>query len=455
MDSVAWSCPRCRRRVPKSILTCRCGFRRESLTARPILQAPQPAVRLRSPVQWVGWGLAAVLLVIVVGQWWGRPVPEKPADTGAPSQENLAVRREMTPTRNTYQLDLVPSVPAPSETPTLESDLPPALNVVEENDLKTRPSQRPLEDIISDVLPAVVSIETDSGSGSGFFVSDDTVITNYHVVEKDLAPHVKLSSDESLSANVIRVLEEQDLALVRVNAPKEQQPQLTLTRAENVRVGQEVMVIGSPLGFLQSTVTRGIVSAVRTTDKVTIIQTDAAINPGNSGGPLINKDGEVIGISTAKVAGEELEALGFAVAADHAQELIDGGGSAPRVRTSGFEEIRASGKRLFDDRVAELATQADRVDILWKRYVSYCIGQTNGGMAYGREWFGVWSGPVMIPNQDLPECQAMRDDIVSLAVAIRAGMQKAEEDARHASVYPGDRRTIRRKYGMDWTGWDR
>ncbi|MGH9391883.1 MAG: S1C family serine protease, partial [Vicinamibacteria bacterium] len=85
-----------------------------------------------------------------------------------------------------------------------------------------------------------------------------------------------------------------------------------------------VYVIGSPMGVLESSVTRGIVSAIRPFEGATLVQTDAAINPGNSGGPLLDRSGRVVGIATMKVA--EGESIGFAVAADHARELLQGGG---------------------------------------------------------------------------------------------------------------------------------
>ena len=87
---------------------------------------------------------------------------------------------------------------------------------------------------------------------------------------------------------------------------------------DDVAVGQDVVAIGSAF-LLEATVTRGIVSAIRTANDVTFVQTDAAINPGNSGGPLLNSYGEVIGINVAKLAGAE--SLGLAIAADHARAL--------------------------------------------------------------------------------------------------------------------------------------
>ena len=91
------------------------------------------------------------------------------------------------------------------------------------------------------------------------------------------------------------------------------------------RVGQEVIAIGSALGVLSNTVTRGIVSAVRQVGAVTLVQTDAAINPGNSGGPLLDRQGMVIGVNSMTVGQAGGEGVAFAVAIDHVTQLLDSG----------------------------------------------------------------------------------------------------------------------------------
>jgi hypothetical protein len=170
----------------------------------------------------------------------------------------------------------------------------------------------------------VVSIISDEGRGSGFLVDPETVITNHHVVGGAKNVLVKLSSGGALSGSVERISESHDLALVRLDRKLTDRRSLELASVEALRVGQEVYVIGSPMGVLESSVTRGIVSAIRPFEGATLVQTDAAINPGNSGGPLVDRSGRVVGIATMKVA--EGESIGFAVAADHARELLHGGG---------------------------------------------------------------------------------------------------------------------------------
>jgi hypothetical protein len=181
-----------------------------------------------------------------------------------------------------------------------------------------------LEETIGHAIESVVSILSDEGRGSGFLVDPRTVITNHHVVGASRSVLVKLSNGSALSGTVERIAEGHDLALVRLDRDLTDRRSLELSSVSQVRVGQEVYVIGSPLGVLESSVTRGIVSAIRPFEGATLVQTDAAINPGNSGGPLLDRSGRVVGIATMKVA--EGESIGFAVAADHARELLQGGG---------------------------------------------------------------------------------------------------------------------------------
>src|SRR5262249_10916183 len=124
-------------------------------------------------------------------------------------------------------------------------------------------------------------------------------------------------------ARVESTAPEFDIAVLRVAGTAATQPTLALGSAARARAGQEVIVLGTPMG-LQNTVTRGIVSAMRQRGVVTLVQTDAAINPGNSGGPLLDRDGNVLGIATMSVKAGVAQGLSFAVAIDHAQELLAG-----------------------------------------------------------------------------------------------------------------------------------
>ena len=164
--------------------------------------------------------------------------------------------------------------------------------------------------------------------GSGFVISaDGYIVTNNHVVEGADSIKVNLRADGngevSYDAEVVGTDKETDLALLKIKA-KVSLPYLSFGDSDSLKVGQWVMAIGNPFG-LDHTVTAGIVSAKGRTIGAgpydNFIQTDASINPGNSGGPLINLDGQVIGINTAIIASGQ--GIGFAIPSRLARQVID------------------------------------------------------------------------------------------------------------------------------------
>jgi serine protease Do len=165
------------------------------------------------------------------------------------------------------------------------------------------------------------------GIGSGFIIDPSgKVITNYHVVEGQKRIFVITNDSKIFKAKVIRESEEDDLAVLEIDSPSRNFRSVKFGDSDTLEVAEPVIAIGNPFG-LSFTVTSGIVSAVgRTTPdgKEGLIQTDAAVNPGNSGGPLINMDGEVIGINTMIYTskGGGFMGVAFAVPINKAKALL-------------------------------------------------------------------------------------------------------------------------------------
>ena len=206
--------------------------------------------------------------------------------------------------------------------------------------------------IAEEVMPSVVSItnlsvqqvqsffggiqEQESKSvGSGIIISQNDsellIITNNHVVEGNETLTVSFVDEESVEAQVKGTDAAKDLAVIAVQTKKikdttmDQIKVASLGNSDQLQVGESVIAIGNALGYGQS-VTSGIVSATgRELDGIDekLIQTDAAINPGNSGGALLNANGEVIGINTAKVATDTVEGMGYAISISSVSDIIE------------------------------------------------------------------------------------------------------------------------------------
>ncbi|XP_037550833.1 serine protease HTRA2, mitochondrial [Nematolebias whitei] len=206
-----------------------------------------------------------------------------------------------------------------------------------------------IADVVEKSTPAVVYIEIVGrnpfsgreipvSNGSGFIVSSDgLIITNAHVVANKRGVRVKLTNGDTYNATVQDVDHEADIATIKIT-PKNPLPTLKLAQSSDVRQGEFVVAMGSPFA-LRNTITSGIVSSAQRGSKelglansnMEYIQTDATIDFGNSGGPLINLDGEVIGINTMKVTA----GISFAIPSDHVRRFLEQGSKR---KTSWFSE---------------------------------------------------------------------------------------------------------------------
>jgi hypothetical protein len=337
------------------------------------------------------------------------------------------------------------------------------------------PATPDVADVVSRCAPAVVTIEAGGVTGTGFFVAPDLVLTNHHVVSRSAFVTLRMYGGGRAQGRVSSTAPQADLAILRTDGGGPGRRALELRPVASVRVGEEVLAIGSPgMGprALEATVTRGIVSGIRTMDGVTVLQTDAALNPGNSGGPLVDAQGRVVGINTAKAQGSE--SIGFAVVADYGQALVEGrrpGGRETAVRAAAgpapsFERFqpqiqyesdvaRETGTRQFEATVAGLRQHAVRFARMVERFRDACVNE----QAAGTSVRGLsWEAAERYVGDDrvvVPECFQFRSEIVELKSAIRAALGQAEEDARRAGVFPCTLRDLRRRHGLDWDGWDR
>jgi S1-C subfamily serine protease len=218
--------------------------------------------------------------------------------------------------------------------------------------------------VYKNVLPSVVNITATevrydffygpvplAGQGSGFILNKDgLILTNNHVIGNAQPGNISvtLSDKHQYKAKVEAVDKGHDLALLRINAPN-LVPAKLAESSSGLVVGQRVYAIGNPFG-LSGTMTRGIISAIRTirggeNDLIEgAIQTDASVNPGNSGGPLLNSRGEVIGITTmiASNGAEQSAGIGFAIPIDTAKAVLDDYAKYGRVRRPTLDIVTLS-----------------------------------------------------------------------------------------------------------------
>ena len=238
--------------------------------------------------------------------------------------------------------ELIPgATPAPTQAPASPAAAAPSAATTSTTTIQTTD----LTSIVASARESVVTITADGVSANGFspfsqqttgvgsgliLTSNGYILTNRHVVENSTTLSVQLLDGRTFPATIVKILSDNDLALVKVDATG--LSAATIGDSSRIEVGETAIAIGSPLGTYTETVTRGIVSGlgreVTVADETTrqrttlkdLIQTDAAINPGNSGGPLLDGTGAVIGINTAVAT--SAQGLGFAIPIGDASSLI-------------------------------------------------------------------------------------------------------------------------------------
>jgi hypothetical protein len=181
--------------------------------------------------------------------------------------------------------------------------------------------------LVATVRPAIVVITTENGQGTGFFVRPNGILaTNQHVIRGAQGIRVTLHSGETFErASVLAEDETKDLAILKIDAVD--MTSLPLGNSNDVEVGEEVLLVGTPSG-LEETFSNGIVSSVRILGNgVRVIQTNAPASPGSSGGPLISRSGEAIGVLA--YGWPEGENLNFAVAVNYLRGLLDNANLVP------------------------------------------------------------------------------------------------------------------------------
>ena len=448
-------CPACGRRVPRNVTTCRCGrmLPADAPAAAEAAQPPEPRSRSTSILVMVL--IVAALAGTVYRGWWITHRPSRtilniePQPSGSDSPVAAASAPAASPEARAWDASANAKEPTPPSPTTPET--------------KSAPTTPPasIEEMVDRVMPAVVLIETTAGRGSGFFISHDTLITNVHVVQNDAYVTLRKMDGSTVNARVDSRAPAYDIAVLKVATPSSSQTVIPMASAQSLKPGQEIVVIGSALGTLQNSVSRGIVSGLRSAGGATLVQTDAAVNPGNSGGPMLDRSGAVVGITT--MGYKNAEGLNFGVAIDHARDLLEGRltnlGSQ-----SGLNDIQAKsrgsesdhqhqqGEEQFRGAIGQLANGARDIDDAWAKFRGQCYKTPISGH-YDREWFAVMV-PHALPTDAAAGCISYYNQLEGAIKQFQGLMRRALTDARHADVMPGTMRDALREKKLDFD-WER
>ena len=303
-----------------------------------------------------------------------------------------------------------------------------------------------VSEIVSEALPSIVSITTKSvqevqnyfgmygmygyapqqqeqeveGSGSGIIVgkNDDELLiaTNYHVVEGADTLSVAFTDGNAVEASVKGFDEERDLAVVSVSLDDVEDDTMdaisiaNIGSSDDLKVGEQVVAIGNALGYGQS-VTVGYISALNreisaSDETVKVLQTDAAINPGNSGGALVNMQGELIGINTAKYSDTSVEGMGYALPISDVQDIINdliAGKNVSNDGTTSGQAYLGISAQTITSQYAQLLNMPEGV---------YISSVEQGSAA---EECGLQSGDIIcsLDGEDIADMETFHDKIVA------------------------------------------
>ena len=434
--------------MPHTVDTCRCGA--------SLPPAGTSAVATQPPASKTPALIAALVGAVVLGAA-GAWMVMRPAPSSATSTTDTAAASESAEPAAPADAGVSPAARAWNASASAK-EAPVAQSAGAPRDPKTpQAPEGSIEEMVDRVMPAVVLVETTAGRGSAFFVSADTLFTNVHVVQNDGYVTLRRMDGSTMSARVINRAPAYDVAILKVAQPSPSQPVIPMASSQALKPGQEIVVIGSALGTLQNSVSRGIVSGLRNSGGATLVQTDAAVNPGNSGGPMLDRTGAVVGITTMKYS--DAEGLNFGVAIDHARDLLEGrladlgtqsglSNIQSQTRQSEADRQAVRGDQQFRAQVGELAKAAATVDGTWKQYRTQCYTSAIRG-SYDHEWFAILV-PGAMPADAGTGCPAYYSAMESQIKQFRDLMREALTGARRANVIPGTIRDVLRTSRLDF-----
>ncbi len=278
--------------------------------------------------------VCAACILVTSLMTWGAALKTMSGGTNTPVGDMIIYTDTTGENNDISAPEVSPELSDSSESENKSSNSENIITITGKNNSEKTPSEIYAENIDSVVGITANGITTNifgqttktASSGTGFVIrADGYILTNYHVIEKSTEFTVTFADGKTYDAEVIGFENEfSDIAVLKIDAT-DLKP-VTIGSSDSMTVGQDVTVIGNPLGELTFSLTKGVVSALGrqiNTDgtPITMFQIDAAVNSGNSGGPAFDSSGNVVGVVTAKYASEEIEGLGFCIPASDAAEI--------------------------------------------------------------------------------------------------------------------------------------